>query len=181
MGLFDRFKKKEEPKYDVTNLSVLDFDQGFVFDYNLKSWVIKEAYQYDWGKNNFSSEYKIDSGDEVGFLSVADEGDLYISFTKPIKIQQLGDGLREQIRKNEKAPESLEYDGVTYYLDEDSAGFFNDKTKGTDDWEELISFDYLDKDEKLCLNITQWDDHNFEASAGVMIKPFEISNITPVE
>ena len=181
MGLFDRFKKKEEPKYDVTNLSVLDFDQGFVFDYNLKSWVIKEVYQYDWGKNNFTSEYKIDAGNEVGFLSVADEGELYISFSKPIKIQQLGEGLREQIRKNERAPERLVYEGVTYYLDEDSAGYFNDKTKGTNDWEELVSFDYLDEEEKLCLNITQWDDHNFEASAGVMVKPYEISNITPDE
>ena len=74
----------------------MDFDQGFVFDYNLKSWVIKEVYQYDWGKNNFTSEYKIDAGDEVGFLSVANEGELHISFSKPIKIQQLGEGLREQ-------------------------------------------------------------------------------------
>ena len=69
MGIFDLFKKKEKaPKYDVTNLKVTDLDQGFIFDYDMKSWVVKEVYEYDWGSNNFSHEYKVDSGDEVAFL-----------------------------------------------------------------------------------------------------------------
>lgn len=181
MGVFDFLKKKKEPTYDVTNLSVTDLDEGFVFDYNLKSWVVKEVYQYDWGKNVFTKEFKIDAGDETAYLSVANEGELDISVSKSIKIQKLGDGLREEIRKKEAAPEKLEYDGVTYYLDEDSAGHFNDITAKNPDWEELISYDYLNEEETLCLNITQWDERNFEASAGQVIQHYEISNITPDE
>jgi len=181
MGVFDFLKKKKEPAYDVTNLSVKDLDEGFVFDYNLKSWVVKEVYQYDWGKNVFSKEYKIDAGDETAFLSVSDEGELYLTLTNPIKIQLLGDGLREQIRKNEAAPDKLNYEGVTYYLDEDSAGYFNDITAKNPDWEELVSYEYLNEDETLVLGISQWDERNFDAYAGKVIKPYEISNITPDE
>lgn len=178
MGVFDFLKKKEEPKYDVTNLSVKDLDQGFVFDYNLKSWVVREVYKYDWGKNIFTKEFKIDAGDEVAFLSVADNGELALSVTKTIKMQELGDGIREEIRKKE-APDQLEYNGDKYYLDEDSAGYFNDVTAKSSDWEELVSYDYLNDEETLCLSITQWDERNFEASAGNVIQHYEISNITP--
>lgn len=178
MGVFDFLKKKEEPKYDVTNLSVKDLDQGFVFDYNLKSWVVREVYKYDWGKNIFTKEFKIDAGDEVAFLSVSDSGELNLSITKPIKMQKLGDGIREEIRKKE-APDHLEYDGTKYYLDEDSAGYFNDVTAKSTEWEELVSYDYLNDEETLCLSITQWDERNFEASAGNVIQHYEISNITP--
>ncbi|MCE7992057.1 MAG: DUF4178 domain-containing protein [Roseivirga sp.] len=179
MGLFDFIKKKKEPEYDVTNMKVTDLAEGFIFEYDLKSWVVKEVYQYDWGKNNFSKEYMIDAGDEVAYLSVAEEGELSLTVTKNVKIQKLGEGIRENISRTNKAPEIIKYDGEIYYLDEDSAGYFNDISKGTGDWEELTSFDYLDEEETKCLSITQWDDRNFDASAGVVIKEYEISNIVP--
>lgn len=179
MGLFDFLKKKEEPTYDVTDMKVTDLAQGFILEYDLKSWVVKEAYQYDWGKNIFSKEYMIDAGDEVAYLSVAEEGELSLTISKNIKIQKLGDGIRENISRTDKAPETIIYNTEMYFLDEDSAGHFNDITKGTDDWEELVSYDYLNEEETKCLSITQWDERNFEASAGVVIKEYEISNIVP--
>ena len=69
--MFDFFKKKKKVSYDVTNLSLKDLDVGFIFDYDMKSWVVKEVYKYDWGNNNYTSEYKVDSGDEVAFLPVS--------------------------------------------------------------------------------------------------------------
>lgn len=179
MGLFDFLKKKEEPTYDVTDMKVTDLAQGFILEYDLKSWVVKEVYQYDWGKNIFSKEYMIDAGDEVAYLSVAEEGELSLTISKNIKIQKLGDGIRENISRTDKAPETIIYNTEMYFLDEDSAGHFNDITKGTDDWEELVSYDYLNEEETKCLSITQWDERNFEASAGVVIKEYEISNIVP--
>ena len=86
MGLFDRFKKKEEPSYDPTNISVRDLDMGFVLDYDMKTWVVKGVYDYDWGDNFFTREYKIDSGEEQLFLSVEDDDELEIVFLR--KIQQ---------------------------------------------------------------------------------------------
>ena len=44
MGLFNFLKKKNKPTYDVTNMKVTDLDKDFVFEYNLKNWVVKEVF-----------------------------------------------------------------------------------------------------------------------------------------
>ncbi|RLD43759.1 MAG: DUF4178 domain-containing protein, partial [Bacteroidetes bacterium] len=38
---------------------------------------------------------------------------------------------------------------------------------------------YYDEKEELYICIEQWDEKEFEASAGIIIKEFEISNILP--
>ena len=180
MGLFDFFKKKEkQPDYDVTNLKVTDLDHGFILDYDMKSWEVKEVYQYDWGSNNFSHEYMLDSGEDVIYLGVEDQGELWITAMKNIKIRKLGDDIIDKTIKKERPPKKLEYEGISYHLHTDSAGYFNDKTKGTDDWEELISWDYYDDEETHILSITQWGERDFEASVGKVVKEYEISNIIP--
>ncbi len=178
--MFNLFKKKkEEPSYDVTDLKITDLDVGFIFDYDLKSWVVREKYEYDWGSNNFSHEYKVDSGDDVAFLSVEDDGNLNLSLVRSIKIRKIDEDVADEIVRNEKAPRMLHYDGDTYHLDSDSAGYFRDCGKKTEDWEELMAFEYYTEDEDKVLSITQWDEQTFEASAGVTLEPHQISNIIP--
>ena len=117
------FKKNKKPEYDVTNLSILDLNVGFVFDYDMKSWVVEEAYEYDWGGNHFSKEYKINSGDDVAFLSVEDDGDLNISLTKSIKLRAIEENVLEEVTKNKKAPKTIHFQKESYYLESDSAGY----------------------------------------------------------
>lgn len=180
MGLFDFLKKKEEqPGYDITNLSVLDLDQGFILDYDMKSWQVKEVGEYDWGDNNFSREYKLDSGDDVLYLSVENDGELELSMSRNIKMHKLGENIMDETIKNEKPPSKIEYIDKMYYLDEDCAGFYNDVTKGGDDWEELINWEYYDDEEENVISITQWGEREFDASVGKIIKEYEISNIIP--
>ncbi|MBV6645019.1 MAG: DUF4178 domain-containing protein [Cyclobacteriaceae bacterium] len=175
--MFNLFKKKkEEPEYDVTNLSVNDLDFGFIFDYDLKSWVVKEVYEYDWGDNNFTREYKVDSGDEIAYLDV-DDGELSVS--KPIKLREIEEDVFEAITEKEKAPGRIHYGGETYYLQEDSAGYFRDCAKETKDWEELITLEYYNEEETLFVSLTQWDDRTLECYAGKVVKSFEVSNIIP--
>ncbi len=179
MGLFDFLKKKETPKYDVTNLSIKDLDQGFIFDYDMKSWVVKEVYQYDWGNNNISKEFLIDSGEEVGFLGIEDKGEPWITFTKTIKIRDLGTDIIDRTVEAKSPPKILVYQAKEYHLHNDSAGYFNDITKGTDDWEELIAWELYDDNEENLIGITQWGEREFDAVAGVVVKEFQISNIIP--
>ena len=173
------FKKKKEPEYDVTDLKITDLNVGFFFDYDLKSWTVREKYEYDWGNNNFSHEYKIDSGDDVAFLSVEDDGNLNLAIFRPLKIRKIDEDVADEIVKNEKAPRQIHYDGEKYFLDSDTAGYFRDCAKKSEDWEELISFEYLNEDETKIVSITQWDEQNFEASAGISIEDYHISNIIP--
>ena len=180
MGLFDFFKKKEkEPKYDITNLTVLDLDKGFILDYDMKSWVVKQVGEYDWGHDCFSKEYKLDSGDDKVYLSVEDDEELELSITKSIKMHKLGENIIDETIKNEKPPSKLVYKDRTYFLDEDCAGYYNDASSGSKEWEELINWDYYDEDEEHIISITQWGEREFEASVGKIIKEFEVSNIIP--
>ena len=179
--MFDFFKKKKAPTYDVTNLSLKDLNVGFIFDYDMKSWVVKEVYKYDWGNNNFTSEYKVDSGDEVAFLHIADEGELEISLSKSIRISKIDEAITDEIEKNEKPPRKIHFDEELYYLEEDAAGYFRDLSKETEDWEELVTWEYLNDEATKVLSITQWDIRNIEASAGLVLKEFQFSNIVPSE
>jgi len=179
--MFDFLKKKKVPAYDVTNLSLKDLNVGFIFDYDMKSWVVKEVYKYDWGNNNFTSEYKVDSGDEVAFLHIADEGELEISLSKSIRLSKIDEAIADEIEKNEKPPRKIHFNEKLYFLEEDAAGYFRDLSKETEDWEELISWEYLNDEATNVLSITQWDIRNIEASAGLILREYQFSNIIPSE
>jgi len=178
--MFNLFKKKsKEPEYDVTNLNVKDLNYGFIFDYDMKSWVVKELYEYDWGDNNFSKEYKVDSGDDVAFLGIEDDGELTITLAKSIKLRKIEENVFKQITEEKKAPDKIHYDSEVFYLHADSAGYFRDCVKESKDWEELITYEYLNEEETMFVSLTQWDDRTVEAYSGIVIKSYQISNIIP--
>lgn len=177
--MFDFFKKKKEPSYDVTNLGIQDLDFDFIFDYDLKSWVVREVYEYDWGNNNFSHEYKVDSGDEVAYLSVEDGSDLTLTLTKSIKIRKIDEDIAQIIAETKKAPSQVHFEGEVFFLSSDSAGYFRDCGKKTEDWEELFSWEYFNENEDKIISITQWDEHTFDSFAGLVLQSHQISNIIP--
>ncbi len=183
MGLFDMFKKdKKEKSYDPLNMKVTDLDKGFIFDYDLKTWVVEEVYGYDWGNNYTSKEYKVNSGDEEYFLSVDDDDEVFITLSKKIKIRAIQEDLPEVILEKEAPPKKLVYKDTKFYSDGEEIGEFrwlngyeeNDPAK-------FISWEYFDEDDKLTLCIEQWGEEEFEASYGKVLKEFEISNIIPSE
>lgn len=179
MGLFDFFKKKEEePHYDSTDIRVQDLDVGFVFDYDLSTWEVKSIYEYDWGDNYFTREYKISNGEKTVFLALEEDDELILSICEKIKIRALGDAVAEQIISDQKPPTSFDYNGKRYLLEEEAPGYFHDIGRG-DSWEEFISWDYEDQAGETLVTIEQWGEKEFEASAGYYIDEFEISNILP--
>lgn len=178
MGIFDRFKKKE-PKYDVTNMRVTDLDLNFLFDYDLSTWEVKGAYEYDWGDNYFTREFKIQNDKDTAFLYLDDDDELNLSISKKVRLVNIGQNLPDYIVQHKKPPSTIEYEGATYLLENENPGYFNDPENGKDNWVELISWDYVDKSEKLILCIEQWGEREFEASVGKVVNEFEISNIYP--
>ncbi len=179
MGLFDKFKKKKEPNYDPSNIKVTDLAQGFVFEYNMSTWEVKNEYEYDWGDNFFSKEYKITNGEETLFLAVEDDDELSITLSKKIKLRKIDTDIADSIIKFSEAPREIIYEGTKYFLEKESPGYFRDLSKDANDWDEFISWDYYDDSEELYICVEQWDEKEFEASAGSSIKDYEISNILP--
>jgi len=180
MGLFDFFKKKDKTTYDPTNITLMDLQKGFVLEYDLKTWVVKEVYEYDWGDNYFSREYKIDSGDDILFLHVEKDDELDLTVTKKIKVTMIDEDLPEYLEEHEKAPKKIHYKGKKFYLDgNENPGYFKDLSDSQKDWVEFISWDYYDENDEEYINIEQWDEREFEASIGRVVKEFEFSSILP--
>lgn len=177
MGIFDIFKRKNST-YDSTDIRVDDLDKGFIFDYDLSSWIVKAVYTYDWGDDNFTKEFKIENESETAFLNIEDDDELLISISKKVRVVTIDDTLPDYIIDNQSPPSKIEYDGKVYLLESENPGYFNDG-EGKEKWIEFISWDYIDKSETYTLSIERWDERKFEASLGRVVKEFEISNIYP--
>ncbi|BDD05417.1 DUF4178 domain-containing protein [Aureibacter tunicatorum] len=180
MGLFDFFnKKKDEPSYDPTNLKLSDLNVGFIVEYDMQNWEVKKAFEYDWGNNCFTKEFQLFDGKEYIYLSVDDNTEMELSVTRPVKIRHIEEDLPEYIVSRETPPSKISYEGVTYFLDEDSAGYCKEFGEDEGSWAELINWDFYDKSEEKILSITQWGEKEFEASIGTVVKEFQFSNIIP--
>ena len=177
-NFFKKKKKKEELSYDPTNIQVTDIRKGFIFDYNGKTWEVQEEYEYDWGNNDFTYEFKMVAPDEVSFLYIEEDDELECIVSKKISFGRLGDKVESKLLKKGKPPKEIEYEGTVFYRDEESKGYYRnlDNTK----WAELISWTYYDDTERLVLVIEQWDDEQFDAAVGVVADENEFSNILPV-
>lgn len=180
MSLFGNLfgsKKEEEP--NPFGRTPADLDQGFIFEYDLQSWEVMAVYEYDWGDENFSKEFKVSDGTNTYFLSVEDDDQLEMTWSQKISLNAIEGRIASQIEENERPPESLVYEGKTFYLEEESAGYFHEKGSDEEAWTEFMVWDYFDKKEETTLSIEQWGPRSFEASYGKVLKNHEISDILP--
>ncbi|BDC99079.1 DUF4178 domain-containing protein [Persicobacter psychrovividus] len=183
MGIFDFFKKKDNtPDYDPSNIQVTDLQVGFMFDYDLKTWEVVQGWEYDWGSEYFTKEFKIFDGTDSLYLHVDANDGLDLSISRSVKIRTLDEDLPDYIVQHKTGPNKIVFEGDTYFLDTDSAGYSKDmavEDKYDDAWAEFIEWEYYTKDEQKLIAVSQWDEREFEASVGRPVKPFEISNILP--
>jgi hypothetical protein len=179
MGIFDFFKKKEaERHFDPTNITIRDLGKGYIFEYAIETWTVTALFEYDWGDNYFTREVIIKNGATEKLLHIEDDGGVIVTLSEKVKLRKLGEDVCDYIDANEKPPKKITFDGVKYFLDEKSPGF--SKEIDAENWEELISYDYLDEDEEKTLSIAQYGEEEFEVSKGVIINELAVSNILPV-
>ena len=76
--MFDFLKNKKD-KPSSQPKSIEELQVGDLVDYYMKSWETEEEGEYDWGNNEFSKEFKLNSGDEVMFISLYEDDELEIS------------------------------------------------------------------------------------------------------
>lgn len=171
-------KKKDEPDFDPSNPALKDIRKGFFLDFDFKSYEVKKEYTYDWGDNYFTKEYQLVHPDDTFYLHIEDDDELELTVTRPVKMGRLYDGnLVEYLTENEQPPKELEYDGKTFFLDTEEAGYLNEE--GTEAWQEFLSWDYYDESETFVLNIEQWGERDFSASFGKLVDEYDFTHILP--
>ena len=107
-----------------------------------------------------------------------EDDEIYLAISEKVKPRQLGIQVHDDLMNRQKPPASIEYQGRKYFMEKEAPGFYNEVAKG-DEWVEFISWDFEDEQGEYVITIEQWDEREFEASAGKRIKEFEISNILP--
>ena len=174
-------KKKVEEKYSG-DLTVNDLKKGFFIDYFMKSWEITDEFEYDWGNNFSSKEFRLDAGDERMYMSVEDDDELKISISKKVPMTQVNPDLKAFIIEMDEPMKSFEYKGKKFYLSEESQGHYRnvEDGDGDDSWSAFVMWDFLDEKEEEFISISRWTEQNIEAFEGSYVGDYEFSNIIPV-
>jgi len=184
-GFFKKKDKKENedarPHYDPLNIKITDLRKGFMLEYDVKTWQVKDEFEFDWGDNFFSYEYHLVAEDgEECFLSIDTEDGLELIISRKVNLHKIGPDLDRIIVENGKPPAKIVFEGRTYYRESESPGFYrNVNTTSREQSVECIVWDYYDESEKFVLGIEQWGDEDFDASYGLVAEEFEFSNILP--
>lgn len=170
-------KKEEEPK----ELTLTNLDVGYILDYDLRSWEVKTVYEYDWGNNTYTIEYKLHDGKENIYLHVDDGDDMECSVSRKANLFEISKTLKSHIISNDAPPQELHYKGETYYLDGDSPAHCRDVADGDGDdaWSELVNYVFINEKRTAFVNLDRWSENEIDAAVGTYVKPFEFSNFLP--
>ncbi len=170
-------KKKEEPLDPFQDMVLSKLKVGYLVDYDLKTWEVTEYNMYDWDDGDYSYEWELTSGNEIIYLEREEDDEVEWVVSKRISFKSLGPGLSTHIKQNEDPPHELEYDGVAYYLEDGSGGYF---CKGGGKQRiEFLYWEFLDESEEKVLTIEQWGEDKFEASVGFYVEEYQFTNILP--
>ncbi len=183
MGLFDFFrdKKESEDHKPSDQLTVSDLKKGYIIDYFMKSWEVKACYEYDWGNNFFSKEFKLDAGDEVIYLSVEEDDEITLAVSRGVPLMSIDKNLKYNIiDRDEPGIREIVYKGKVFYYNESSQGiqrdldYYNEPHK-------FVAWEYTDEEEKEFIYISRWGEEEIEAAHGEYVENYEFSNILPVK
>jgi hypothetical protein len=181
--MFDFFKKKKQETpalhYDPTFIKVTDIRKGFLLDYDFKTWQVEDEYEYDWGNNRFSYEFKITSTNESLYLRIEQQQQTLCYLLQKLRFSKLGEYVENHLRQNEKPPREITFEGVKYTREKETPGFFRNTADAEDEGAEMLSWEYIDDSETRVLIIDQWDVEEFEALIGKIVPETAISNILP--
>lgn len=180
--MFGFFKKKpevpQEPHYDPLRIKVTDVRRGYLLDYDLKTWQATEEYEYDWGDNYFTYEFKLESGAEVRYLSVQEDGEEVTCWLMvPLRFSLLDASVEKAMLEHGKPPRNISYKGVEYYRDGEFPGYF--RNIDDEEFAPFVEWTYFDEQNTRVLSISQWEEGEFEASIGEVIPDRAFSNILP--
>lgn len=181
--MFDWFNKKNDDnhKFDKSNVGIQHLTIGWYVDYETKTWEVKDHYEYDWGKDFFTDEFKLVAigTNETIYLHIEQDGDntWECTLTNEFNISTMEEDVPAYIIANETAPRKIDYKGKTFFRAEESYGYF--RSIQDEEWDEFVGWDYYDEAEKEILSIEQWDEKDFSAAYGKVVEYDAFTNVLP--
>ncbi len=170
MGLFDFFKKKQEPKEETPTIgfSLESLSVGDILDMDGESWEVVDKGYYDYG-DEIEWDWKIKSPSREGFLNKDEEG-IYLFWRE--EIHKISPYPPSYLKEHEDLPYEIKFDNIPYNLEYSGAAYY---VKG-DNRSPVIIWDYENEKENI-LEILQWGDDDFEVFGGRRLEEWEIEDI----
>lgn len=182
-GWFKKKKGEDENRYldDPTNYRINKMRKGGFVDYDLKTWEVKEVYEYDWGNNFFADEFLLTTGNESIYLYVEEDGDYDCSISWKINLNEIINAsdidtdLVDYILDKETPPRKIHYKNETYFKEGgESMGYF--RSVNEKEWSEFVSWIFYNQEKTKFINITQWGEEDFDAVQGKPVRDIEFSS-----
>jgi len=138
-----------------------------------------KTYEYYWGNKLSTYEFLIGADIELMYLSVeSNSGQLHITLEQEIDIEFLNSNLLESIETIEVPPPTLLYEGKQYLFDRESIGRCH--LEGEETWTDVVSWDYIDKENQHVLCVEKWGNDEIFVSRGKTLKSSEFRLIESV-
>lgn len=178
MGLLDFFSKKKTPEKDIIkDLTLSKMKKGFMVDYDMKTWEVTAYNIYDWGKGDRSHEWQLNSHDDMIFLELEEDDGQVWTVSRKIDYGRLDPNIRSHILDTGDPPSEIQFEGVTYYMEEMAGGhFYRD---GSGEGQEMLRWSYENDAGTAYLEIEQWGEQEFEAGTGIPAESYQFTNILP--
>jgi hypothetical protein len=167
-------KRQIDSKPDLSNLSVLDLDQGYLFDYEAKTWTVSSVRQFDWNDGTVEKQFKISCDLEKAFLVVSIEAEPSVFFTKPFNISRIDQPLEELILNGARPVQSFEYNGEKFFRESSDEGFAFQRNQAI----AIRKWIYMDALQKNIIRI-EAEGQDVSGFIGVQIRPSAILDILP--
>ena len=157
--------------------SLLKLSKGYTFDYQKVTWEIMEVYEYDWGRDGMSTEYKIEGDGQVAFLEVEDDdGDIVCLFSVEVEKHELAPDFGPEDFEGEEILSELDYTDRRYALEDIYEGHYKNTT-GMERSQKVTTYNFKDENHFVC--IAQWADGSMDYSVGQEIEGDKIKKIKP--
>lgn len=173
-------QKKEETGPDpLSQMTLRNLQKGYFLDYDMKTWEVTAYNYYEWGRDDITHEWQLKSHDETIYLERETDDEDVWAISRKIPVGRVGHDIIRQIVETDDPPDTIAFEGTTFYLEESGAGHFYKEGQGQG--QGFVVWDYVDDSGKQLLSIEQWGEEEFEAALGEPVEEYQFSNILPRE
>lgn len=181
MGFMDFIKKKmsgSDPD-PLSDLTLSKMKKGYYVDYDMKTWQVTAVNRYEWGEDDITWEWQLQSHDDILYLEREFDDVEAWTLSRKVPFGKLDPQVREELIRSDEAPDTILFNGTEYYIEESGGAHFY--ADGSQTGRPVFVWDYLDDSEKEILTIEQWGDNDYELAVGTLVEEYQFSDILPSE
>ena len=165
MGIFSKLFPKKNTKTEVKERDPLSIEIGDIIEYDLGDYEVVGKITYRQGNYEWIS-YQLLQGRDTIWLAVEMDDSLELGIYKTIALP---------VQK--PFPKQLNYEGVTYYLDEYGEARVVGEGRSRNINGRVMEYaEYYDEEEEQFISLEDWGSE-IEASIGYEIEDFEVKII----